>query len=54
MLDEVPPQKLKTFKEPTEEHCVVLVSLLEGLNGPSSNSFELILGRQKLVILLQG
>ena len=54
MLDEVNPQKLKTFKVPTEEHYVVLVSLLESLDRPSSNSFELLLGSQKLVFLLQG
>ena len=54
MLDEVPPQKLKTFKVPTEEHYVVLVSLLESLDGPSSNSFKLLLGSQKLVVLFQG
>ena len=54
MLDKIPLEKLKTFKVPTEEYCVVLVSLLESLDGPSSNSFELLLGSQKLVVLLQG
>ena len=52
MLDEVPPQKLKAFKVPVEEHSVVLVSLLESLDGPGSNSLELLLGSQKLIVLL--
>ena len=43
MLDEVPPQKLKTLEVPTEEHCVVLVSLLKRLDGSSGNGFEFLL-----------
>ena len=54
MLDEVPPQKLETLEVPTEQDRAVLISHLEGFNGPGNNCLELLLGAQKLLILLQG
>ena len=53
MLDEILPQKLEALEIPTKEHYGVLLSLLEGLNEPGSNGFELLFGRLKLIVLLQ-
>ena len=53
MLDEVTPQKLKTFEVPTEEYSVVLVNLLKTFDEPGSDGFKLLLGCQKLLVLLQ-
>ena len=53
VLDEITPQQLKAFKVLTEEHNVVLVSLLKSFNGPSSDGIKLVLGHQKLLVLFQ-
>ena len=45
VLDEVAPQELKSLEVSTEEHSIVLISLLEGFNGLSSNGLNFLLGR---------
>ena len=54
MPDEESPQKLKTLEVSAEQDCIVLINRLEGFNKPGSNSLKLLLGTQKLLILLQG
>ena len=53
MLDQVPTKELKVLVVPTEEHSVVLLSLLESLNGLGSNSLYLLLRGLELLILFQ-
>ena len=53
MLDEVPAKELEALEVPTEEYCGILLSLLKGLNGPSSDRLQLLLCHLKLVVLLQ-
>ena len=53
MLDEVPAKEFETLEVPTEEYCGILLSLLKGLDGPSSDRLQLLLCRLKLVVLLQ-
>ena len=53
MLDEVPAKELEALEVPAEEYYGILLSLLKGLDGPSSNRLQLLLRRLKLVVLLQ-
>ena len=52
VLDEVALKELEFHKVPTEEHSIMLVSLLEGFNGLSSNGFNFLLSRQELLVFL--
>ena len=52
VLDEIAPQELESFEVPTEEHNIVLLNLLKGLNGLSSNGLDLLLGRLELFVFL--
>ena len=42
MFDQVPTKELETLLIPTEEHGVVLLSLLESLDGLGNNSLQLL------------
>ena len=53
VLDKVSPEELKTLVIPTEEHSVVLFSLLEGLDRLSNNSLDLLFCSQELLVFLQ-
>ena len=53
MLDEVPAKELDALEVPAEEYCGILLSLLKGLDEPSSDHLQLLLCRLKLVVLLQ-
>ena len=54
MLDYVSSKELKALVAPTEEHNVVLLSLLKSLDGLGSNGLYLLLCSLELLILLQG
>ena len=53
VLDEVSPQKLEPFEVPAEEHSIVLISLLESLDGLSSYGLNLLLSSQELLVLFK-
>ena len=53
MIDEVSPQKLEPFEVPAEEHSIVLISLLESLDGLSSYGLNLLLSSQELLVLFK-
>ena len=53
VFDEVSPQELEPFEVPTEEHSIVLFSLIESLHDLSSYGLDLLLGSQELLVLFQ-
>ena len=54
VLDDVPPKELEALVVPTEENGVVLIILLKGFNGLSSNSLDLLVHNLELLVLLYG
>ena len=54
MLDEVPPQELEAFVVLVEEHSIILVSLLKGLDGLGCDGLYFLLYSLELLVLLQG
>ena len=54
VLNEVTSQELEAFVVPAEEHSIVLISLLEGLDGLDSDHLHPFLYSLELLVLLQG
>ena len=54
MLDEISSQELEALVVSVEEHSIVLVSLLEGLDGLNGNGLHPFLCNLELLVLLQG
>ena len=54
VLDEISSQELEALVVSVEEHSIVLVSLLEGLDGLNDDGLHPFLCSQELLVLLQG
>ena len=54
VLDEISSQKLEALVVSAEEHSIVLISLLEGLDGLNSDGLHPFLCSLELLVLLQG
>ena len=54
VLDEISSQELEALVVSVEEHSIVLVSLLEGLDGLNGNGLHPFLCNLELLVLLQG
>ena len=54
VLYEIPPQKLKPLEVPAEKYSIVLLGLLEALDGLGCKSFGPLPGSSELLIFLLG
>ena len=54
VLDEISSQELEALVVSVEEHSIVLVSLLEGLDGLNGDGLHPFLCNLELLVLLQG